>query len=135
MQVSVETTSGLERKMTVTIPADRIDNEVNNRLKQTAGRVRIDGFRPGKVPVTVVRQRFGKSVRAEVLNDTLRDTYLEAVQKEAVEPAGYPNFNVTQDEAGKDVVFEATFEVMPSVELNSFEGLEFGTYKFTWNGR
>jgi trigger factor len=125
MQVSVETVSGLERKMTMAIPAAKIDNEVESRLKQTAGRVRIDGFRPGKVPVSVVRQRYGKDVRAEVLNDTLRAVYLESIQAESLEPAGYPSFDVTKNEKGSDVEFVATFEVMPVVELKEFEGLSF----------
>jgi trigger factor len=72
MQVSVETISGLERRMTVGIPAERIENEVNKRLQQTASRARVDGFRPGKVPMSVIRKRFAGSARQEVIGEVIQ---------------------------------------------------------------
>ncbi|MBU2865262.1 trigger factor [Reinekea forsetii] len=125
MQVSIETTSGLERRMTVGVPASEVDIAVNTKVKETARRVRIDGFRPGKVPVSVVKQRFGAGIRAEVLEEVVRNHYFKAITEEKVMPAGNPNIEFTKDVAGEDVEFIATFEVFPEVELAGFDGFEF----------
>ncbi len=125
MQVSVETTAGLERRMTVGVPAGDVDNAVTQKLKETARRVRIDGFRPGKVPVSVVKQRFGDGIRAEVLEEVVRNQYFQALSAEKIVPAGSPKIEFTKDVAGEDVEFVATFEVFPDVKLASFEGFEF----------
>lgn len=122
MQVTVEATSGLERRMVINVPADKIDSEVDKRVKDTARRVRLDGFRPGKVPVSVVRQRFGQGIRAEVLQDVVRDSYVEALDKESIVPAGYPRFEDVKDEGGQ-VEFTAVFEVFPEVILGDFSAL------------
>jgi len=103
MQVSLETTSGLERRLTVGIPADVVDAEVEKRLKQAAKTVNINGFRKGKVPIKVVKQRYGAGVRQEVLGDTIQKTFYEAVQKEDVRPAGQPSIEPKQMDEGKDV--------------------------------
>ncbi|MDN3649632.1 trigger factor [Reinekea marina] len=125
MQVSIETTSGLERRMTVGVPASEVDTAVNTKVKETARRVRIDGFRPGKVPVSVVKQRFGAGIRAEVLEEVVRNHYFKAITEEKVMPAGNPNIEFTKDVAGEDVEFIATFEVFPEIELAGFDGFEF----------
>lgn len=125
MQVSVETTTGLERRMTVGVPAAEVDNAVTQKLKETARRVRIDGFRPGKVPVSVVKQRFGDSIRAEVLEEVVRNHYAQALTSEKITPAGSPQIELSKDKAGEDVEFIATFEVFPDVELAGFDGFEF----------
>lgn len=125
MQVSIETTSGLERRMTVGVPASEVDTAVNTKVKETARRVRIDGFRPGKVPVSVVKQRFGAGIRAEVLEEMVRNHYFKAITEEKVMPAGNPNIEFTKDVAGEDVEFVATFEVFPEIELAGFDGFEF----------
>lgn len=125
MQVSVEATTGLERRLTVGVPASEVDTAVNQKLKETARRVRIDGFRPGKVPVSVVKQRFGDGIRAEVLQDVVRDNYAKALTEEKLTPAGMPKIEFTKDKAGEDVEFVATFEVFPEVELKPIEGYEF----------
>ncbi|MFY0664033.1 MAG: trigger factor [Natronospirillum sp.] len=117
MQVTVETTSGLERRMVINVPADKVNSEVDKRVKDTARRVRLDGFRPGKVPVSVVRQRFGQGIRAEVLQDVVRDSYVAALDKESITPAGYPRFEDVKDEEGGNIEFTAVFEVFPEVEL------------------
>ena len=123
MQVSVETTSGLERRLTVGIPADQVDQEVNKRLQQAAKTVRINGFRPGKVPFKVVQKRYGAGVRQEVLGDQINRAYFDAVNQEKLRPAGQPNIETTQMDSGKDVEFVATFEVYPEVELKSIDGV------------
>lgn len=118
MQVSVETVSSLERRMTVGLPAARIDAEVDKRLANAARNVRLDGFRQGKVPMKVVRQRFGLGVRQEVLGELVNKAYFEAVQQEKLQPAGMPTIEAKGGDAtGRDFEFVATFEVFPELEL------------------
>lgn len=123
MQVSVETTQGLQRRMTVQVPAERVDKEVDSRLRSLGSQVRIDGFRPGKIPFKVLQQRYGEQVRAEVLEEVLQQTYSEAVNKESLRPAGVPEIEPGKLEAGQDVEYVATFEVMPDIELQGLEGM------------
>ncbi|MEM6580086.1 MAG: trigger factor [Pseudomonadota bacterium] len=117
MQVSIETTSGLERRLTVGVPAERVDTEVDSRLKKAAGNVRLPGFRPGKVPMKVMRQRFGAGVRQEVLGEVMSQSFQEAVVQENLRPAGQPSIEPKIVEAGKDLEYTATFEVFPEVEV------------------
>ncbi|MEH6550871.1 MAG: trigger factor [Pseudomonadales bacterium] len=117
MQVTIETTTGLERRLTVGVPASQIDSEVNNRLERAKKTVRIDGFRPGKVPMTVIRQRFGEGVRQEVVGEVMSRSFYEAVSQEKLQPAGQPSIEPTQVSAGKDLEYVATFEVYPEVTL------------------
>lgn len=117
MQVSIQTTSGLERKLTVGVPAERIDKEVNARLQKAAGQVRLDGFRPGKVPMKVMKQKFGASVRQEVISEVVSQSFQEAVVQEKLKPAGMPSIEPKALEAGSDFEYVATFEVMPEIEL------------------
>jgi trigger factor len=123
MQVSIETTSGLERRLTVGVPAERIESEVDSRLQKAAGNVRLPGFRPGKVPMKVMRQRFGAGVRQEVVGEVVSQTFQEAVIQEKLRPAGQPSIEPRRLEAGKDLEYVATFEVFPEVvvvELKDF---------------
>ncbi len=124
MQVSVETTSGLERRLTVGIPAEQVDQEVNKRLQEASKTVRINGFRPGKVPMSVVKKRFGGGVRQEVLGDVINRSYSDAITQEKLRPAGQPSIEPKQMDAGKDVEFIATFEVYPEITLNGVDGVE-----------
>ena len=116
MQVSIETTSGLERRLTVGVPAERVDAEVDNRLQKAAKNVRMPGFRPGKVPMKVMRQRFGAGVRQEVLGEVMSQSFQEAVVQEKLRPAGQPSIEPKSLDAGKDLEYVATFEVFPEVE-------------------
>ncbi|XKH61482.1 trigger factor [Halomonas sediminis] len=124
MQVSVETTSQIERRITVQVPAAEIDEAVNTRLKDTAKNVRLNGFRQGRVPMAVVRQRYGHDVRNEVVGEVMRERYVSAITDEGLNPAGYPQIEANVNEAGKDLEFVATMEVYPVVELASIEGVE-----------
>ncbi|KPQ30280.1 MAG: trigger factor [Marinobacter excellens HL-55] len=117
MQVSVETTSNIERRMTIGVPAQEIDQAVQKRLQDTARTVRLNGFRPGKVPMSVVKRRFGESVRQEVVGEAMRDNYIKALQEQDVNPAGWPKFEPKTMEEGKDLEFVAIFEVLPEIEL------------------
>jgi trigger factor len=122
MQVSIETTSKLERRLTVGVPAERVDVEVDNRLKKAAKNVRLPGFRPGKVPMKVMRQRFGIGVRQEVLGEVMSQSFQEAVVQENLRPAGQPAIEPRSMEAGKDLEYVATFEVFPEVEAAELKG-------------
>ena len=124
MQVSIETTSGLERRLTVGVPAERIDDEVDTRLQKAAKNVRLPGFRPGKVPMKVMRQRFGAGVRQEVLGEVMSQSFQEAVVQENLRPAGQPSIEPRNLEAGKDLEYIATFEVFPEVELAEMSGFD-----------
>ncbi len=117
MQVSIETTSGLERRLTVGVPAERVDIEVNSRLLKAAQNVKLPGFRPGKVPMKVMRQRFGAGVRQEVLGEVMSQSFQEAVIQEKLRPAGQPSIEPRNLEAGKDLEYVATFEVFPDVDV------------------
>ncbi len=122
MRVSIETTSSLERRLTVGFPAERVDVEVNNRLLKAAQNVRLPGFRPGKVPMKVMRQRFGAGVRQEVLGEVLSQSFREAVIQEKLRPAGQPSIEPRNLEEGKELQYVATFEVFPDVELVDIKG-------------
>lgn len=122
MQVSLETTSSLERRLTVGVPADVVDGEVNRRLEDAARSARINGFRKGKVPMSVVRQRFGQGIRQEVLGDVINRSLDDAFRKENLRPAGRPQIEPKQLNAGKDVEFVAVFEVYPTIELQELSG-------------
>jgi trigger factor len=124
MQVSVETTQGLERRMTVSVPAERIDSEVANRLRNLSRTARIKGFRPGKVPLKVIESRYGPMVRQEVVNEVTRDTFFEAIDQQRLQLAGMPRFKPRVMEAGHDLEYEALFEIMAQVELAPLDDVE-----------
>ena len=120
MQVSVETTQGLERRMTVALPAEEIDSAVLERLQSLSKTTRINGFRPGKVPFKVVKKRFEPQVRSEVLGSMINRSYFDAVQQEKLRPAGQPDIVPAPAAEGADedagFSFVATFEVYPEFE-------------------
>ena len=122
MQVSVETTNGLERCMTVELPVERIDGEIQNRLKQMSRTAKVKGFRPGKVPHKVLAQQYGAQIREEVVGELVQATYFEAVTQEKLQPAGMPTILPTVNEEGKNLEYTATFEVMPEVSLADVAG-------------
>ncbi|MAF15564.1 MAG: trigger factor [Marinomonas sp.] len=124
MQVSVETTSPIERVLTISVPAARIDDKVNAEVAKTAKTVRIDGFRKGKVPVSVVKKRFGQSIRMEALEQVMRDAYVEAIQAESINPAGMPAIEPKNIAEGADLEFVAKVEVYPTIELADASKIE-----------
>lgn len=124
MQVSLETTSGLERRLTIGVPAEQVENEVENRLKQAARNVTLKGFRKGKVPLSEVKKRFGAGIRQEVVGDVISRSFYAAVQKENLKPAGQPSIQPKQLSAGKDLEYVAVFEVYPSVQLSDVSAYE-----------
>jgi trigger factor len=124
MQVSVENTSALERRMTIGVPAERIEAEVNKRLQQTARNAKIPGFRPGKVPMSVIRQRYEADARQEALGNVIQASFYEAVVEHKLNPAGAPAVEPKVFEKGKDLEYIATFEVFPEFEVSAFDSIE-----------
>ncbi|MCE9684102.1 trigger factor [Halomonas alkalisoli] len=124
MQVSVETPSQIERRVTFQVPAAEVDEAVEARLKDTAKNVRLNGFRKGRVPMSVVRQRYGRDVRDEVVGEVMRERYVKAISEENLNPAGFPSIEPKVNEAGKDLEFVANLEVYPEIELASIDGTE-----------
>ncbi|WP_369990622.1 trigger factor [Pseudomonas xanthosomatis] len=123
MQVSVENTSALERRMTIAVPAERVENEVNKRLQQTAKRAKVAGFRPGKVPMSVIRQRFEADARQEAFGDLVQATFYEAIVEQKLNPAGAPAVEPKSFEKGKDLEFVAIFEVFPEFTVAGFDSI------------
>jgi len=123
MQVSVESTSALERRMTIGVPAERIETEVTKRLQQTARRAKVPGFRPGKVPMNVIRQRYEETARQEALGDLIQATFYEAIVEQKLNPAGAPAVEPKVFEKGKDLEYVATFEVFPEIQLAGFDSI------------
>ncbi|MCH8944687.1 MAG: trigger factor [Proteobacteria bacterium] len=123
MDVTVKSIGALERSMRVELPIEPIEQQVDSRLKSVGRTAKIKGFRPGKVPAKVVKQRFGKQVRKEVLSDVLQKSFSAAVTQEKLRPAGGPKIE-TEAENGKTFAFTATFEVMPEFELKNLEKIE-----------
>lgn len=117
MNVSIETMTGLERRLTIALPSEDFESQITERLLDASGKVRISGFRPGKVPLKEVRRRYGQAVRAEVAGELMQQSFVSAVQQEALNPAGSPSLEVVKMEPGIDFEFTATFEVYPSVDI------------------
>ncbi|MGH8503830.1 MAG: trigger factor [Gammaproteobacteria bacterium] len=124
MQVSLETTSRLGRKMTVEVPPERIDPEVEKRLKTMTQRVKVAGFRPGKVPLRIVKQRFGDQILREVTEEVLRASFQEAVVQKELRPAGGPRIEPSELGEGRGLKYTAEFEVYPEFELAAVEDME-----------
>jgi trigger factor len=124
MQVSIETLTGLERRMTIEVPADKIESQVQSRLQEAAKTFHMKGFRKGKVPVKVIKNRFGEGVRQEVVGEVMSQSWVEAVTQEKVKPAGQPRIEPKNLEEGKNLEFIATFEVYPEIELQDFSAIE-----------
>ena len=124
MQVSVEKSSALERRLTVEVPEERIETQVHSRLEDLRKTVRIDGFRKGKAPLKVVRQRFGARVRAEIVGEMLQSTISEAITTEDLKPAGQPIIDPISSPPGEGLTYTATFEIYPEIELAPFDALE-----------
>ncbi len=123
MQVQVEKTSVLERRLTIGLPAEQVESEIDQRLRKTAPQVNMKGFRPGKVPMRVVRQRYGQGIRQEVLADLVQKSFQDAVTQENLRPTGMPAVEQVDTE-GDQVEFVCTFEVYPDVELPDFSAMQ-----------
>ncbi|MEC8886075.1 MAG: trigger factor [Pseudomonadota bacterium] len=123
MQVTSETVSGVSRRLKVSVPTSRVNEKFEARIQRTAKTVKMNGFRPGKVPVNVVRREYGAGIYQEVVNDIIRDTVFEAIQQEKINAVGTPNIEKVENKDDA-LVYEATVEVYPEVNVAGFDGLE-----------
>ncbi len=123
MQVTVEATEGLERKMRVVVPASEVESQVEAKIKQAAQTVRLKGFRPGKVPLKEVKRRFGPGIRQEVSSEVIQSSYGVALRQEAINPAGMPNIEEIKFDEGQDLEYTAVFEIFPEIEVVGYESI------------
>lgn len=123
MQVTSEAVSGVSRRLNVSVPNSRVNEQFEARIQRTAKTVKMNGFRPGKVPVNVVRREYGAGIYQEVVNDIIRDTVFEAIQQEKINAVGTPNIEKVENKDDA-LVYEATVEVYPEVNVAGFDGLE-----------
>ncbi|OBT16024.1 trigger factor [Vibrio sp. UCD-FRSSP16_10] len=123
MQATVETLEGLERRLTITVPAANIEDAVTAELRNIAKNRRFDGFRKGKVPMKMVAKMYGQAVRNDVMGEVMQRHYIESIVKEKINPAGAPTFAPVETAEGQDVVFTATLEVFPEIELKGLENI------------
>jgi trigger factor len=131
MQVSLESAKGLERRLRVQVPAERIEQEIAARLMSVGRKAKIQGFRPGKIPAKVIRQRFGGQVRQEVLQEVVQSSYSEAIVQQKLQPAGGPRIEPDNMEEGQDLTYTAIFEVMPEITLNSLNKIKIDSPEVT----
>ena len=124
MRVSIETAQGLTRKMTVAVPSATFEGQFQEHVKKTASQVKLPGFRPGKVPISEVRRRFGPRLRQEVASDLLQTSLQEAVQEQDLALASRADVEIVKLEAGADFEFTATFEVLPEFEVADLQELK-----------
>ena len=117
MQTSIETLGKLERRLSMAVPAEEIDREVEQRLRKLSRTVRMDGFRPGKVPLKIVAQQYGPQIRSEVIGDAVQKAFTEVVREKNLRVAGYPRIERTEGGDGKQLAFSATFEIYPEIKL------------------
>ena len=131
MQVSLESAAGLERRLRVQVPAERIEKEIASRLANVGRNAKIQGFRPGKVPAKVIRQRFGGQVRQEVLQEVVQSSYSEALVQQKLQPAGGPRIEPENMEEGQDLTYTAVFEVLPEITLKSLNKIKIDSPEVT----
>src|SRR5512140_2629460 len=124
MAVNVETLDKLERRITLTLPVNVIQSEVDSRLKRLARTVKMDGFRPGKVPMNVVAQRYGYSVHYEAMNDKVGEAFSQAANEAKLRAAGQPRITEKEESPEGQLAFDAVFEVFPEVKINDLSGAE-----------
>ncbi|MBT8039301.1 MAG: trigger factor [Gammaproteobacteria bacterium] len=125
MHVSVENTGGLERKLTIQVPGDEIQQKVDGRLKELSKQVRIKGFRPGRVPMSVVRQRYGKQAKQEIVSEAIQNSLQQAIADEKLRPAAMPRLDAPpRDLDNGDLEFDAVIEVYPEIDTIDTDSLE-----------
>lgn len=124
MEVSVETLDGLERKLTVLLPAEKLEEEVSARLKKIARTTKMNGFRPGKAPMHEVTKRYSDDVRHEVAKELVQSSLYEAITEQKLTPAGYPSVELLEIEAGKPLKFVANFEVYPEIDVKELNNVD-----------
>lgn len=124
MQVSVETVANLERKLRIEVDWDTFNKKEEEQFQELSSKAQIKGFRPGKkIPMKVVKSRFGEDVRLTVASELMRETFSEALEEHHLTPANYPKFEQVQMESNKPFIYEVEFEIIPQIQLNRLEGV------------
>lgn len=124
MQVSVETPGGLQRRMKVEVPAERLEQAIEQRLQQWSRKAKLPGFRPGKIPLKVLQQQFGDQARQEAMSEVVQATYVEALQQAALSPAGNPSIEFGSLLAGQPLSYTASFEIYPEIQLRGLDTIK-----------
>lgn len=124
MKISVEITKGLGRRVNITISANIIEQAVNNELLNVAKKIRINGFRKGKIPMNIVTKRYAASVRQEVLDNLMQRKFVDLIIQENIQPVSTPNYVPGEYKTGKDFSYAVEFEVYPKVELKGLDTIE-----------
>lgn len=124
MQVSLEQSGNIERKMTISVPAERVDSEINKQLQRLSKQVKVPGFRPGKIPMKIMRSRYLRQVMQDVIGDLIQSSYQEALGQKSIRPAGPPSIETSSGGEGKDLEYIATFEVFPDLKELALTGLK-----------
>lgn len=125
IQVSIVKSDGLERQIQVSLPAENFNHELQERLKEAARTVKVDGFRQGKVPMAFIEKRFGADIRKDVTNELMRSSIADAVEKVELQAVSMPRFEPTEFTSGQPFVYCATFEILPKFEVKTLKGIEF----------
>lgn len=129
MQVAVEDLGHLAHRMKITLPAAEVDQEVESRLKKFAKTAKLKGFRPGKIPLSVIKKQYGDSIRYEALNELIQNTFYKALEQQHLNLAGSPSIQPKQMAEGQPLEYEATFEVYPKIELKDLSGIKIDKLK------
>jgi len=124
MQISIEQSGNIERKMSISVPAERVDNEISRQLQRLSKQVKVPGFRPGKIPMKIMRSRYLGQVMQDVIGDLIQSSYQEALGQESIRPAGPPTIETSSGGEGKDLEYIATFEVFPDLKALALSGLK-----------
>jgi trigger factor len=122
LKISVEKPGTWSRRLTITVPAERVERERRSTLQRLSGRVRLPGFRKGKVPPTVMQKRFGPAIEQETLEKVMGEAYREAIQRESLKPISQGSIDRVDYESGKDLTFDVGFDVRPEIELERVGG-------------
>ncbi|MBX6420511.1 MAG: trigger factor [Nevskia sp.] len=124
MEVHVESAGGLARRLHVKIPYERLQQELDTRLKRLAARARVPGFRPGKAPLKLIQQQYGASVRQDAIDELVRESWPQALEQAQVRPAGAPSIEIVEGQAGEPFRYVAHFDVFPEVRLEHLDRIE-----------
>ena len=124
MQVSVESGEGLQKRLLVNVPAERVKTAIDGKLKELSHNARMDGFRPGKVPMRVLKQRYGEQVRHDVYGEMIQSTFYEAASQEKLMPVGPPSIEIRDQENPDELAYTAKFDVMPEIKLADLSGIK-----------
>lgn len=123
MQVSVESGEGLQKRLLINVPAEQVDTAIDGKLKELSRTARIDGFRPGKIPMRVLKQRYGEQVKHDVYGEMIQSSFYQAASQENLQPVGPPSIELREEEDVEGLAYTATFDVMPEIKLADLSGI------------